>query len=352
MVLIGEKIIKFSMSNVEDLKGIIPAGNWLVRYDEFNREYFLEKTDDFTLPSKIYGDTESLAKRYLNTFEDSKKNLGIGLTGLKGTGKSLLAKQVCIFAELPVIIITEEFSGSDFSSFLSNIKQESVVFIDEFEKVYENRDAQESFLSILDGVFMGKKLFLFTSNETSKYSNYLINRPGRIHYMKTFDRISDDMLDDILNENLQNKKHIQEFKEIIELIEEANVDMVFALISECNMYKESPRSAVKYLNIRVTNDSNYSITAVHNKTGCEYEGSMNGSPLLPVYGLQLDMKDEVWEKLTDKQQDDRVKFPYSVGIRVTTNKNNVERKEGRQVVIKHKDYLITATPRKEYSFVF
>lgn len=351
MVIIANKQIRFSMSNVEDLKGIIPVGVWLLKFDEFAKEFLLEKQDDFIIPDKVYGDTLKLAHRYLNTFKEGSKNLGVALTGLKGTGKSLLAKQVCVNSNLPVILITDDYSGSDFNSFLANIKQEAIIFIDEFEKVYEDRQIQESFLSILDGVFMGKKLFLFTSNETSRYSNYLINRPGRVHYMKTFERISDEILDDILNENLNNKSYISEFKEIINLVDDANIDMVFALVSECNRYKENPRKAVQYLNIRITTDTTYEVFIQDLKNKCVYEGQLNHSPLLNLYSIYTDMNDECWEKLSDKQQNERSKYPFSKNWRIASNKFKVEQK-GREITLSNKEFILKASPMKDYGLVF
>lgn len=71
---------------------------------------------------------------------------------------------ICNKSDLPVIVITEPFTGSKFKEFLSSIKEETIIFLDEFEKVYNTTELQE-YLSILDGVFDGKKLFLFTSND-------------------------------------------------------------------------------------------------------------------------------------------------------------------------------------------
>lgn len=353
MVLVDNKIIKFqSIEKYKDLKGILPKGNWLLKFDDMVKEFYLEKSDDFVLPSKVYGDSLELSERFLNTYKQGDKNLGVGLAGLKGTGKSLLAKAICVKGDMPVILITDNYSGPDFEAIIHNIKQECIVFIDEFEKIYDEKKDQEAILSVLDGIFTGKKLFLFTSNETSKYSNYLLNRPGRIHYMKTYERISDEMLDDILNDNLDNKSHIAEFKEIINFIEEANIDMVFALIKECNMYKESPKQSVKLLNIRVTNDTPFDVEIKDLKNNCTYEGVyMNNPTILQKYSIQGDMTDVCYESLKREQQDDTKKYPYSKAF-VIIQKTAKTQQEGRKVTITTKDFKAVFVPRKNFNYVF
>lgn len=358
MVIINDSIIKFSMKGVQDLKEI-PVGVWLVKYDGFNYEYFLEKADNFTLPNKIYGDSESLADRYLNTFKEKNGNLGVVLSGLKGTGKSLTAKTVCIKSNMPVILISEQYKGTDFNSFISNIKQESIIFVDEFEKLYPEKEDQEQILSLLDGVFMGKKLFLFTSNETSRYSNYLINRPGRIHYMKEYTRIEDDMLDDIVKDNLVNQENSEELKNIINMIEEANIDMVFALISECNMYKENPKEAVKHLNIKIDGGSAYKVIILDKDNNYQYEMNSicNINPIInPRFSIHASLIEEHEAKLKlqladtseEDWKDNEDRFKYLT----FDNKNYNLKQDGRILIFDNEDETIVFTPVEKLKFVF
>jgi hypothetical protein len=283
MILIGGHEIRFSMGGITDIaKTGIPVGNWLIQYDQHKLEFFLTKVDDFTIPKKTYGNCKALSTRYNKTFKEGNGNLGVALSGLKGTGKSLTAKQTAVDSRLPILLISQPFVGAQFNAFVADIRQECVIFVDEFEKVYNEKEKQEAFLSILDGVFMGKKMFLFTSNETSKYSNYLINRPGRVHYMEEYERISDEMLEDIVKDNLANQEHADELKNIIHLIEDANIDMVFALIRECNMYQESPKEAVRFLNIKIAASSTYEVRIIDLTTNYEFTSLYRNSPLSSV----------------------------------------------------------------------
>lgn len=243
-----DNVLRFSASELKALEEI-PKGNWLLKFDP-QKGFYLEDSPDFKLPPKIYGDAEALAERYLNTFSRENGNLGILLTGLKGTGKSVTAKITATRSELPVIIITEPFEGDEFKSFLSNIKQPVVVFIDEFEKVFYDTILQNNFLTILDGVFEGRKLFIFTSNEKGKINRYMLNRPGRVHYLKEYDSLSKDVIDDVIDDNLENKEHKEGLMEVLDILSDVTMDMLISLIGEMNLYKEEARDAIKFLNLK------------------------------------------------------------------------------------------------------
>ena len=71
--------------------------------------YYLKRTQDFSLPPKVYGDL-SIADRYLKTYNHRTRNTGVLLTGQKGSGKTILAKYLAIKSGLPVICINDAFN--------------------------------------------------------------------------------------------------------------------------------------------------------------------------------------------------------------------------------------------------
>jgi len=208
--------ITYSASDIEAMEEI-PSGNWLLKFSEI-KGYYLEATPSFKFPKKMYGNSEKLAERYLNTFNEKEGNVGILLTGSKGTGKSILAKLTSHKSGLAVIIITEPFTDENFKSLLSNIKQKCVIFVDEFEKVYHESNLQNSFLSILDGVFEGKKMFIFTSNEKERINQYMINRPGRILYLEEYDSLEESIIKDVIKDNLKNKKNKKDLQYVLNIL--------------------------------------------------------------------------------------------------------------------------------------
>lgn len=319
----------------------IPQGNWLVKFDKINQYFYIEKQADFKLPSKVYGDVYSQVNRYLNTYTARDKNLGILLKGLKGTGKSLTAKAICIKSELPVILITEPFSGSQFHNFLSNIKQECIIFIDEFEKVYlsnpdyPEEDLQKGMLSVFDGVFQGKKLFLLTANDHWGLNDALINRPGRIHYLREYENLSEDITNDVIQDLLINKEFTDDLRKVIHTIGEITIDSLTSLISECNMYNETPTEAVKKLNIR-PGSTHYTIEWVVAGIGNNedtYKTTIDFHPLSKdVYGI------EGWNK--EKRDYKRIDL-----------KNSKVEIKNSTIHIKSSGTTFICKPTKKYKFL-
>ena len=271
-----EDTIFFSDSPITSRKKI-PAGNWLIKYCD-KKGFYLKKQPDFTLPIKVYGDLETPSKRYMKTFKNKKKNLGICLAGESGAGKTLIAKKLCIDSKLPTLILSTPYSGTTFEDWLTSINQECIVFIDEFEKKYtDKKQNKESLLSLLDGTFTSKKIFIFTVNDVHKLSTYMKNRPGRIHYMETFTGLKDDMIKEIIEDKLKHTHHKEELLEIINLLGTINMDSLISMIEEINLFDEAPKEIIKRLNINFK-ETLYNVS--FKKEGLTYVKSHVEHPLL------------------------------------------------------------------------
>jgi hypothetical protein len=183
---------------------------------------------------------------------DRTTSTGVMLNGEKGSGKTLLAKTLSIEGGLmgiPTIIINAPWTGDVFNKFLQDIEQPTIILFDEFEKVYNNED-QEAALTLLDGVFPSKKLFVITCNDKWRVNEHMRNRPGRIFYMLDFKGLSPDFIREYCEDNLQNKQYIEKIVEISALFEQFNFDMLKALVEEMNRYNETPQDALKMLNAK------------------------------------------------------------------------------------------------------
>jgi len=226
----------------------LPKGTYYVRYDQF-KGFYLEMVDDFVLPEKIYGDT-SIINRWLKGYNNTNKNTGIVLSGIKGSGKTLLSKKLAIDSGLPVIIIDKPFDSSDFVSFITNPEFGNVcIFIDEFEKVYNRESNTTPLLSILDGAFNTHNLFVFTCNEM--YTNdYLNNRPSRIKYRSHFESLDSTIVDEVIDDLLINKQHSDSIKKVLEQIGIITFDLLITLIKEVDLFNESAIEVVRYLNVK------------------------------------------------------------------------------------------------------
>ncbi len=234
--------------NALDITEHLPKGNYILKFHPMEG-FFLEESEPFTRKGKIYGNCLKNCQRILNTFEKREGNTGALLVGEKGSGKTLLARQISIESDMPTIIINTEFSGDSFNSFLASISQPCVVLLDEFEKVYK-KEAQESILTLLDGTYQSKKLFILTSNDKWRLDEHMRNRPGRLFYFLEFSGLEKEFIVEYCQDNLINKEMIPEVVSISSLFSSFNFDLLTAIVEECNRYGESPKDLLNILNAK------------------------------------------------------------------------------------------------------
>lgn len=217
----------------------IPAGVWLVKFDQQRGEFFLTQQDPMSLPSKTYGTTNKRADKILKTFMSRKdRNTGVLLTGNKGSGKTLLTKETCIKAMkigMPVLIITDPFVGTTFFEYMNGITQPCVVLIDEFEKVYRREEEQNGLLSLLDGTGANNKLFLLTSN-SENVSEFLLSRPSRLFYHWRYGKLEEDVLVGYCKDNLTDQKHLKNLTTLWGVSSDMSFDVLQSIVEELNRY--------------------------------------------------------------------------------------------------------------------
>lgn len=235
----------------------LPYGVYTLQTDSFGA-FFLEKGANFVLPEKCYGENPILANRIFNTFLDRSSSTGILLSGEKGSGKTLLTKTLSIMGkeyDMPTITINSNYAGAKFSFLIQSIEQPCIVLFDEFEKVYSETHEQEGLLSLLDGVFNSKKLFVFTANDIWNLTKYMFNRPGRIYYHIRYKSLSEQFIQEYCDDKLKDKSKIPEILQLVKTIKIFNFDMLQSLVEELNRYNESVNKAAFYLNIDINNDA-------------------------------------------------------------------------------------------------
>ena len=235
----------------------LSAGFYNLEWDALREVFYLRLMELQSMPEKIYGDVKKRSARILNTFNDRNRNTGVLLHGMKGTGKSLLSRQVCIDAVAegkPVIFIATPYAGPKFVEFMENITQSCVINIDEFEKTYGGREsggAQEGLLSMMDGIGNHNKLWLLTVNETSRVNQYMMNRPSRLFYKFEYGVIPVETVEEVCEDKGLSKEQTENLVSIYTFIEELTFDVLMAIIEESKRYKEMPQQAVKLLNIDI-----------------------------------------------------------------------------------------------------
>jgi hypothetical protein len=229
----------------------LPATTYVVRAD-MEGNIFLEKIEKFNIGHKLYGNVNKHTQRILKTFLDRDVSTGVLLNGEKGSGKSLLAKNIAVQAEklgIPTLVVNSPFAGDRFNGFIQKITQPCVVLFDEFEKVYDEEE-QEAILTLLDGVYPSKKLFVLTCNDRDRVNDNMKNRPGRIFYLLDFIGIDLNFVKEYCEDNLIDKTQSDKVVQIVTIFDKFNFDMLKALIEEMNRFAETASEAIRMLNAK------------------------------------------------------------------------------------------------------
>ena len=323
-----------------DINKKLPVGNYTVKYDKMSSQFFLEMVDSFKPVSRVYGDTLKNVDRVVKTFFDRPNSTGIMLTGEKGSGKTLMAKTLSIELakhDVPTIIINDAWTGDEFNKFLQDIEQPCVILFDEFEKVYD-RDDQEKALTLLDGVFPSRKLFIITCNDKWRVNEHMRNRPGRIYYMLDYAGLSTEFIEEYCQENLKRTKYTQKVCQISSLFDKFNFDMLQALVEEMNRFDETPQEAIKMLNTKpeFNGKSRFDVSLVDNGRAVSTkelsETTWKGNPLV----------DLIYLSYNDEDRDLFIELQFEAH-----DLKEVDYKAGRFVFENNKHQVLTLSRQKE-----
>lgn len=239
---------EFYPSETSQLIKELPVGIYKVMFDQRTLQFYVSQTiDKFVFPYKVYGQETNFINRVVKTYHNTTGNLGVLMNGVKGTGKTVTTQQICNNLNLPVLIIHEHQDA--LPSFLNDLQQDVIIFFDEYEKMYKNYDSD--ILTVMDGVLNNeyRKVFLLTTN-TSFINENMLQRPGRIRYVKTFTDLTVEVITEIVDDKLLNKKFREACITFISKLEIITIDIVKAIIDEVNIHNEEPENFKDVFNIK------------------------------------------------------------------------------------------------------
>ena len=241
----------FSKTVVGDNYEDLPSGHYILMTSMAG--FYLQKVESFEKKNNYFGSIETRAKKIINKYNKSSESVGVMLSGLKGNGKSLLAELVAIETDLPVIEISSAYSGPHFETFIHEISQKCIIYFDEIEKLYVEKD-QKSLLSLMGNTLGIPKLFIMTCNNTQELNDAFFNRPGRIFYHMKHGSLTIEECEPIVDELLIDVKFREGVINCLDLLDQRSYDNVKSLVEEVNDQEIEAKYLMDDINIELTNN--------------------------------------------------------------------------------------------------
>jgi SpoVK/Ycf46/Vps4 family AAA+-type ATPase len=237
---VGKSVnFKFTTDGLE--YSLEPGTVYDVKIERYEGTISLEDSGTLILPNKVYitEKNRKLIDKVLQQYNNSETGFtGIMLSGLKGAGKTIIAKEIANESGLPIINLSNKLNPIYLVQLVKKLENVSVCFLfDELDKVYNEYDIS-SVLQVLDGTdTIGKHLIVFTCNEERKISEYLKDRCSRIRYWKELDELEPSMIQMILEDVLEDKKEVKSLTDFInEHFNVKSFDNVMAFVKEVNAF--------------------------------------------------------------------------------------------------------------------
>lgn len=227
----------------------LPVGVYEVN-EGMSGPFFSVSKLDLSVEEKLFGDVKENSIRVLNTFNRlNGRNVGVLLSGEKGSGKTLLAKKIIFDAArlgIPTIIVASATNPVLIQKMVGAISSPCVVFFDEFDKNFRGEEEQGPLLSLFDGLSKNK-VFIVALNKLHTLNENFLNRPGRFLYHFRHSLLSEKTLRDLC----EHYEMSTEFTDNLVNFGSGslNFDCARALIEESIRYNQSPKELLDFLNI-------------------------------------------------------------------------------------------------------
>lgn len=183
-IKVGERIINKPTGLDYDL---VNGKVYNLKWDRYNGVSYFEEDGSLSLPAKVHTTkSDDIFIKRVNTYfqKTSKLSTGVMLSGIKGTGKTVMAKVIAKNSNLPIIVVDEDYPTGRINDFFRKFETPVTIIFDEVDKHWDT----ENLLGWLDGVQTNaKKLVLFTCNNEDRVNDYLKDRCSRVRYIRHFE---------------------------------------------------------------------------------------------------------------------------------------------------------------------
>ena len=194
---------------------LIAGKVYALKRDSYSDELYLEEDKDFEFPGNYYlsKEDERFINKVINTSNNTNKlTTGVLLSGIKGSGKTLMSKHIANKSGLPIIVVDQNIPAYDIEPFFAKFTETVCIIFDEIDKYWTTKHL----LGFFDGVKPScKKLVLCTCNDEEEIDGYLNDRCSRIRYKKKFDYLTEDAVFGVLCDILEDKEKAKTATEFI-----------------------------------------------------------------------------------------------------------------------------------------
>lgn len=217
LIKIGDEIRFTAVGGECELeKGKVYTAN----FDRVSDETYLKSAPTLIMPDDLYETAEDakFINKVLGHYSRTENGTtGVILAGVKGTGKTVMAKSMAIRSELPIVLLNKNFPPQELTGLMAKLKDERVcIVIDEIDKLNDRSYNDDFLLQLFDGISTcGNNLIIATCNNTEDVNEYLLDRCSRIRYYKEFEEMSPSMIQAILENRLDDKSEVKPLTDFI-----------------------------------------------------------------------------------------------------------------------------------------
>lgn len=240
LLKIGNEIV-FTQSGVH--YEMQPGTVYNVSYDRYGEDVKLTEAPALQMPNNLYVPSEDkkFMDKVVNHYNKSDRTTGVMLAGTKGSGKTVMAKNIAMQSNLPIVVIDKSLRPCYLKTLFNKLENIQVcVIFDEIDKLGKDYD-DDYLLQVLDGISSSSKhLVIATCNDSDDINDCLLDRCGRIRYYREFDEMRPSMIKCILSDRLNDKKEVDSLTDfIVKNFGVISFDNISSFIDEVNEYPAS-----------------------------------------------------------------------------------------------------------------